>query len=122
MGVLDVEIVKGYIRMCTDGWLQGWHERNGGNLTYRMKDEEVAACRPFFNAVPGPWVQMGVQAENLAGEYFITTGSGKYFRNVSLTPSTASASWRSTRRATAGASSGAWRAAQSPPASSPATL
>ena len=86
MGVLDVEIVKGYIRMCTDGWLQGWHERNGGNLTYRMKDEEVAACRPFFNAVPGPWVQMGVQAENLAGEYFITTGSGKYFRNVELDP------------------------------------
>ena len=86
MGVLDVEIVKGYIRMCTDGWLQGWHERNGGNLTYRMKDEEVAACRPFFNAVPGPWVQMGVQAENLAGEYFIATGSGKYFRNVELDP------------------------------------
>lgn len=27
---------------------------------------------------------MGVRAENLAGEYFITTGSGKYFRNVTL--------------------------------------
>ena len=29
---------------------------------------------------------MGVQADNLAGEYFITTGSGKYFRNVELDP------------------------------------
>lgn len=27
-------------------------------------------------------VNMGVQADNLAGEYFITTGSGKFFRNV----------------------------------------
>ena len=35
--------------MCNDGWLQGWHERNGGNLTYRMKEEEVAQCRLFFD-------------------------------------------------------------------------
>lgn len=29
---------------------------------------------------------MGVKAENLKGEFFIATGSGKYFRNVSLSP------------------------------------
>ncbi len=52
-------------------------------------------------------MNMGVQADNLAGEYFITTGSGKFFRNVEPDPSTASALWRSTTRATAGASSGA---------------
>ena len=86
MSILDLDIIKGYIRMCTDGWNQGWHERNGGNLTYRMKDEEVAQCRPYFRATPGEWVNMGVQADNLAGEYFITTGSGKYFRNVELDP------------------------------------
>ncbi len=86
MSILDLDIMKGYIRMCTDGWDLGWHERNGGNLTYRMKDEEVEQCRPYFRAVPGDWVSMGVQADNLAGEYFITTGSGKYFRNVQLDP------------------------------------
>lgn len=85
MGILDVEIVKLYIRMCQDGWEQGWHERNGGNLTYRMKAEEVDACRPFFRT-PGEWVQMGVTGENLAGEYFLSTGSGKYFRNVQPDP------------------------------------
>ena len=86
MGILDIEIVKGFMRMCNDGWLQGWHERNGGNLTYRMKEEEVAQCRPFFDEQPREWVNMGVQADNLAGEYFITTGSGKFFRNVQLDP------------------------------------
>ncbi|MCI1966762.1 MAG: rhamnulose-1-phosphate aldolase [Oscillospiraceae bacterium] len=85
MKILDVDIVKAYIRMCSDGWEQGWHERNGGNLTYRLKKEEVEQCRPFFHA-PGAWVKMGVSAENLAGEYFLTTGSGKYFRNVALDP------------------------------------
>ena len=54
MGILDLDIVKRYIRMCNDGWLQGWHERNGGNLTYRLKAEEVAEMKPFFDAEPRP--------------------------------------------------------------------
>ena len=73
MGILDVKAVRGFIRMCSDGWLQGWHERNGGNLTYRLRPEEVAECTPFFG-VPGEWVSMGVADRTLAGEYFITTG------------------------------------------------
>lgn len=85
MGILDVKIVQDYIRMCTDGWKQGWHERNGGNLTYRMRPEEVEQCRLYFRTA-GEWVSMGVTGKNLAGEYFLTTGSGKYFRNVALDP------------------------------------
>ena len=85
MSILAIKIVQDYIRMCNDGWLQGWHERNGGNLTYRMKAEEVEECKPHFK-VPGPWVNMGVVGANLAGEYFLTTGSGKFFRNVILDP------------------------------------
>ena len=83
--IFDIECIRGFMRMCSDGWLQGWHERNGGNLTYRMREEETEACRPFFRE-PGPWVNMGVKAENLAGECFITTGSGKFFRNVEIRP------------------------------------
>ena len=86
MGMLDIAIVKKYIRMADDGWHQGWHERNGGNLTYRLKAEEVAEMAPFFDAEPRPWVNMGVTGENLAGEYFLSTGSGKFFRNVITDP------------------------------------
>ena len=86
MAITDIEVMQHYIRMCGDGWDQGWHERNGGNLTYRMRPEEVEQCRPYFNAIPGQWVNMGVQADNLRGEFFISTGSGKYFRNVPLAP------------------------------------
>jgi len=86
MSILDLEIMQKYIRVCNDGWLQGWHERNGGNLTYRLYPEEVEAARPFFDAEPRPWVPMGVTGANLAGEFFISTGSGKFFRNVSLDP------------------------------------
>ena len=86
MAITDIEVMQHYIRMRGDGWDQGWHERNGGNLTYRMRPEEVEQCRPYFKDTPGQWVNMGVQADNLRGEFFISTGSGKYFRNVPLAP------------------------------------
>ena len=86
MAITDIEVMQHYIRMCGDGWDQGWHERNGGNLTYRMRPEEVEQCRPYFKAIPGQWANVGVQADNLRGEFFISTGSGKYFRNVPLAP------------------------------------
>jgi len=86
MGMLDISVMKRYIRMADDGFKQGWHERNGGNLTYRLTKEETDEMRPFFDETPREWVNMGVTGENLAGEYFVSTGSGKYFRNVILDP------------------------------------
>lgn len=81
MGVEDLGFVRDFCRMCDDGFNQGWHERNGGNLTYRMTDEQVEEARPNFGE-PREWVPMGVRGENLAGSFFVATGSGKYMRNV----------------------------------------
>ena len=86
MKVLDAKFAQGFIRMANDGWEQNWHERNGGNLTYRLTDAEVAEITPFLDAQPRPWVAMGVTGENLAGSYFLSTGSGKFFRNVITDP------------------------------------
>ena len=84
--IFGVPCMEGYIRMCSDGVRQGWHERNGGNLTYRMREKDVEQCRPYFRKTPGDWVKMDVQAENLKNEFFISTGSGKFLRNVDLEP------------------------------------
>lgn len=78
-------IIEKFVRVCADGWDQGWHERNGGNLTYRMTASEVEECKPRFRA-NDTYIPLGVTAPNLAGEYFIATGSGKYFRNIILCP------------------------------------
>ncbi|MCM1284251.1 MAG: rhamnulose-1-phosphate aldolase [Muribaculaceae bacterium] len=85
MKVLEAKFVQGFIRMCNDGWEQGWHERNGGNLTYRIKKEEVEAVREELKT-DGEWREIGTSVPKLAGEYFLATGSGKYFRNVILDP------------------------------------
>ncbi len=86
MKMTDLQSIQKVVRTCNDGWLQGWHERNGGNLTYRMNPAEVVQCKPFLAAHPGEWTTMDVTAQNLAGEYFISTGSGRFMRNVSLVP------------------------------------
>lgn len=85
MKVLEAKFVQGFIRMCNDGWEQGWHERNGGNLSYRMKAEETESVREEL-WTDGEWQEIGTCVPGLAGEYFLVTGSGKYFRNVILDP------------------------------------
>ena len=45
MRVLDTAFAKGFIRVCDDGFNQNWHERNGGNLSYRIKQRPSAGRR-----------------------------------------------------------------------------
>ena len=60
MKVLDSELLKGYARMTMDGFNQGWHERNGGNLSYRLKPEEVELLKDDFD-MDGQWQEIGWQ-------------------------------------------------------------
>lgn len=85
MRILESKFVQGFIKMADDGYKQGWHERNGGNLSYRLKKEEVEAIRSRLNA-PGEWLPVGTSVPGLAGEFFLVTGTGKYFRNIIVDP------------------------------------
>ena len=79
--------VRGFVRLCNDGWEQGWHERNGGNLSYRLRPEDVDTARKFFDKEPRPWTPLGVEALTMGGAYFLVTGTGNYMRNVASDPS-----------------------------------
>lgn len=65
VSVLDTKFVQGFIRMCNDGWEQGWHERNGGNLSYRIKDEDVAEVKEFLH-YENEWKPIGTKVPGLA--------------------------------------------------------
>ena len=84
MKVLETKFAQGFVRLCQDGWEQNWHERNGGNLSYRLKPEEVESVREELQ--PGEWQPIGTQVPRLGGEYFMVTGSGKYFQNIKDQP------------------------------------
>lgn len=85
MKVLESKFVQDFIKMADDGYKQGWHERNGGNLSYRLKKGEVDAIRPrlYRDTV---WQPIGTEVPGLAGEFFLVTGTGKYFRNITVDP------------------------------------
>jgi rhamnulose-1-phosphate aldolase len=83
--VLQTSAMQDFIHCAHNGWSIGWHERNGGNLSYRMTAEDAAECRATFDE-SAAWVPLGVTAENLANEYFIVTGTGRYFQNIKDNP------------------------------------
>lgn len=85
MKVLDTAFAKGFIRVCDDGFNQNWHERNGGNLSYRIKPEEVESVKEELS-YDGEWQPIGTSVPALSGEYFMVSGSGRFMRNMILEP------------------------------------
>lgn len=83
--ILSSWFVQGMVKATSDMWLKGWDERNGGNVTMRLLPEEVAAFEQDFVAEPR-CIELSRPAPALANDWFIVTGSGKFFRNVQLDP------------------------------------
>jgi rhamnulose-1-phosphate aldolase len=86
MSIEDSWFVRDMIKATSDMWLKGWHERNGGNLSLRLLDQDVAPYRDHGQEPRS--VRLGEPVPELAGQHFLVTGSGKYFRNVQLDPAT----------------------------------
>lgn len=76
--------VKAMVRATSDCWLKGWDERNGGNVSLRLLPKDLAPYRRCANA--DRLLPVGETIPELAGQFFLVTGSGKYFRNVQLDP------------------------------------
>ena len=81
MNVMDTDFFKKYIDMADDGDRMGWHERNGGNFTYWIKQEEIESIRDELSK-EGKWMPIGTCVKDLAKEYFLISGTGKYFHNM----------------------------------------
>lgn len=85
MDILKANFLEEFKRLTADAFKKGWHERNGGNLSYRVPSEEVRMVGSSLHPVE-EWLPIGNHVPGLAGEYFLVTGSGKYMRNVEIAP------------------------------------
>ncbi|KAF6663028.1 rhamnulose-1-phosphate aldolase [Enterobacteriaceae bacterium EKM102V] len=83
--ILASEFVKGMVKATSDMWLKGWDERNGGNVSLRLSEEEVSPYRADFCQEPRCF-ELSQSAPALANDWFLVTGSGKFMRNVQLDP------------------------------------
>lgn len=65
-------------------WSYGWAERNGGNISYRLPQEEVQYYLNIDHVKRT--VALDFTVKSLAGEIFLVSGSGKYFKNIQKNP------------------------------------
>ena len=82
--ILTAPFMVNMIRTVTEMYAHGWDERNGGNVSYMLEEEEVARYLDITNVLRV--IPTGFDAPALAGKYFLVTGTGKYFRNVQYDP------------------------------------
>ncbi len=85
MDIKDALFVRNFMKMADDCFRMGWHERNGGNMSYRMSENDILETASLHNK-NASWQELGIAVPNLANEYFLVTGSGKYFSNISSDP------------------------------------
>ena len=65
-------------------WAYGWAERNGGNISYRLPQEAVQYYLDSDQVKRT--IPLNFTVKSLAGELFLVSGSGKYFKNIQKNP------------------------------------
>ncbi len=86
--ILNSWFVHGMVKVTCDMWLKGWDERNGGNISLRLLNDDIAPFTSDFYTAPRHEC-LTQDVSMLANHYFIVTGSGKFFRNIELDPADA---------------------------------
>ena len=82
--IIDAPFVKELTRMTSNMYRQGWDERNGGNVSYLLKEEDLEG----YDLSVLRELKTGFQADELIGKYFLITGTGTYFKNYEEDPET----------------------------------
>ena len=82
--ILAAPFVQEMMNTTANLYRLGWDERNGGNISYLLDEEDVKPFLDLDKVVRE--IPMIFDASKLAGRYFIVTGSGKYFKNVINAP------------------------------------
>jgi len=82
--ILEAPFVQEMMEVTQTMWSNGWDERNGGNISYRIDKNEV---ENYLNTEDiKREITLDFPVKELANEYFIVTGSGKFFKNIIKDP------------------------------------
>ena len=84
--ILTAPFIEEMKKITANMYRQGWDERNGGNISCLLEEEEVAQYLDLTQVIRT--IPTGFDATELVGKIFIVTGTGKYFKNVQDDPET----------------------------------
>ena len=82
--ILTAPFVEEMKKTTANMYRLGWDERNGGNISYMLDENEVKEYLDLDNVIRT--IPTGFDATDLIGKIFIVTGTGKYFKNVESDP------------------------------------
>ena len=82
--ILEAKFMVEAVRTLTNLYRLGWDERNGGNLSYLLYDEDVEGYLDTDTVIRE--IPMSFDASAIKGKIFLVTGTGKYFKNVQYDP------------------------------------
>lgn len=82
--IFDAPFLKEMCAVTDNMYRLGWDERNGGNISYMLNENEVGEYLDLSTVIRT--IPTGFDAKELIGKIFIVTGTGKYFKNVITDP------------------------------------
>ena len=90
--IFEAPFVREMCKTTANMYRLGWDERNGGNISYLLDENEVAEylnVNKVIRTIPLAGVnEADFDVTPLIGKIFIVTGTGKYFKNVQDDPET----------------------------------
>lgn len=76
--IYDLQFFLDIRRVCEYGYRNFWHEGNGGNLSYRLTEDERKEVRSYLE-FDASWIPLNINLEELRNQQFVVTGTGVYF-------------------------------------------
>lgn len=84
MKFIESPFVKKMCEVTHESYLRYWDERNGGNVSCRLTTEDLVGYEDISDVKSS--YSLDFDARALAGQYYLVTGTGRYFRNVTNQP------------------------------------
>lgn len=84
MLIQDLKIFKEFIRTTSNLYRLGWDERNGGNISCIIDENDIS--KVFKKVEIIKTFKTDFDITSLIGKYFLVTGTGKYFKNIEYFP------------------------------------
>ncbi len=82
--IMEAPFLAEMVRTAANMYAHGWDERNGGNISHLLDEDQVAEYLDVNTVIRD--IPTGFEAPALDGRYFLVTGTGKYFKNVQYDP------------------------------------
>lgn len=82
--IKQAPFIKDICKIASNLYRLGWDERNGGNISYLVSEEEAAEYADINSSIRN--IPVNFDGTDLIGKIFVVTGTGKYFKNIEDNP------------------------------------